>query len=60
MAFENMDISPELREKAKACETPEELMALAKSVGHELTDEEVEALAGGSEFWTTCSAQRPF
>ena len=25
------DISPELREKAKACTSPEELMALAKS-----------------------------
>ena len=29
MDFENMDISPELREKAKACTTPEELLALA-------------------------------
>ena len=30
MDFENLDISPELREKAKACKTPEELLALAK------------------------------
>ena len=30
MDFENLDISPELREKAKACKTPEEIMALAK------------------------------
>ena len=41
------DLNPELLEKAKACETPEELLALAKEEGYELTDEQLEAVAGG-------------
>jgi len=41
------DISPELREKAKACKTPQELMELAKREGHKLSEEELEAIAGG-------------
>ena len=41
------DLSPELREKAKACETPEELFALAKREGHKLTEDEIEAISGG-------------
>ena len=31
MDIKDLNISPELREKAKACTSPEELMALAKS-----------------------------
>ena len=30
MNIENLDISPELREKARACKTPEDILALAK------------------------------
>jgi len=41
------DISPELREKAKACKTPEEMLALAKKEGYKLSDEEMEGIAGG-------------
>lgn len=33
MDFENLDISPELREKAKACTSPEEMQAFAKQEG---------------------------
>lgn len=44
------DLSPELKEKALACKTPDELVALAKSVGVELTDEELDAISGG-EIW---------
>ena len=47
MDFENLGISPELREKAKACTSPEELLALAKSEGYRLSDAEMEAVAGG-------------
>ncbi|MBQ9004185.1 MAG: Nif11-like leader peptide family natural product precursor [Eggerthellaceae bacterium] len=50
MDLENMDISPELREKAKACKTPDELLALAKSEGYKLSDEEMEAVAGGGSW----------
>lgn len=45
MKFE--DLSVDLQEKAKACATPEELLALAKDEGMELTDEELEAVSGG-------------
>ncbi|MBQ9002128.1 MAG: Nif11-like leader peptide family natural product precursor [Eggerthellaceae bacterium] len=48
MNLENMDISPELREKAKACKTPEEIMALAKKEGYKLSEDELEAVSGGS------------
>ena len=46
------DISPELREKAKACKTPEEILALAKKEGYKLSDEEMQAVSGG---WTAGS-----
>ena len=53
MDLENMDISPELRDKAKACKTPEELLALAKSEGYKLSEAEMEAVSGGGQ-WSTC------
>ena len=42
------DASTELIEKAKACETPEQLFELAKKEGIDLTDEQMEAIAGGN------------
>ena len=41
------DVSPEIIEKAKACESPEQIFALAKEEGIELTDEQMDAIAGG-------------
>ena len=43
--FEN--ISPELREKARACASAEELFELARAEGIELTDEQLQAVSGG-------------
>ena len=43
--FEEM--SPELQEKAKACKGADELVALAKEEGYELSDEELEYISGG-------------
>lgn len=40
-------LTPELMEKAKACSNGDELIALAKEEGVELTDEQLEAVAGG-------------
>ena len=51
MKFE--DLTPEQMEKAKACKTPEDILALAKEEGYELTDEELAAIAGGEE-WYQC------
>ena len=51
MNFE--DLTPEQKEKARACKTPEDLLALAKAEGHKLTAEELEAVSGGG-CWTLC------
>ncbi|MGI6220906.1 MAG: Nif11-like leader peptide family natural product precursor [Coriobacteriales bacterium] len=44
------DLSPELQEKARNCTTPEELLELAKNEGYELSDEDLEAVAGGRKW----------
>ena len=41
------DLSPELREKAQACTSPEELLALARREGHKLSDDALSAVSGG-------------
>ena len=38
------DLTPELLEKAKACKTTDDLVALAKSEGVELSDEQLETV----------------
>ncbi len=49
------ELSPELQEKARACKTPEELVALAEKEGYELTDEELKAISGGIHWTLWCS-----
>ena len=45
----NLDnLTAEQTEKAKACKTADELLDLAKAEGVELTDEQLEGIAGGS------------
>ena len=46
MRFE--DLTPEQKEKVEACKTPEDILALAKEEGYELSDAELEEIAGGS------------
>ena len=54
--MEFKDLSPELREKAKACKSAEEIQALAKEEGYELSDEELETVSGGDwDCWSVCS-----
>lgn len=45
-----MDLDEDLREKAMACKTQEEMMAFAKKHGYELGEEELTRIAGG-DFW---------
>ncbi len=45
MGYENL--SPEQQERARACESPEDLAALAEEEGLELSDEMLEDVAGG-------------
>ena len=45
MKFE--DLTPEQQEKAKACKTPEDMMKLAKEEGYNLSEAELETIAGG-------------
>ena len=47
------DLSPQQKEKAIACKTPDDLLALAQEEGVELTDQQLEGIAGGG--WTTPS-----
>jgi hypothetical protein len=49
MNFE--DLTPEQQAKAKGCKTPEELLELAKAEGYELSDDELEDVAGGKLHW---------
>ena len=46
-AMEYMDLTEEQKAKAKAAKSPEELIALAKAEGVELSDEQLEAVSGG-------------
>ncbi|MBQ9042199.1 MAG: Nif11-like leader peptide family natural product precursor [Eggerthellaceae bacterium] len=41
------DLTEGQKAKAQACKTPEEVLALAKEEGYELSDDELEAVSGG-------------
>lgn len=43
-------MTPEQKKWIKSCTSPEELLALAKEEGYELSEQELEAVAGGGEW----------
>lgn len=49
---------PELQERLKNCKTPEEMLELAQEAGYELSDEQLEGVAGGSD-WGDCFPDCP-
>ena len=44
-------LDPAVKAKLKGCETPEEVLALAREEGYELSDSELEGVSGG---WGDC------
>ena len=44
-------LTEEQKKKVEAAQSPEELLALAKEAGYELSREQLEAVAGGEEGW---------
>ena len=48
MNFENLK-NPELQEKLKAASTPEDIFEIVKTEGVDLTEDDLKAIAGGSE-----------
>ena len=45
--MEYKDLTPEQQEKVDACKTPEDILALAKSEGYELSEDEMDQISGG-------------
>lgn len=45
-------LSDEQKAKVLACKTPEELLALARESGYELSDDELSSVSGGAS-WTS-------
>ena len=50
------DLTPEQKAKVLACKTPEDILALAKEEGYELSDEELAAASGGFSWLQECTA----
>ena len=44
-------LTDEQKKRVEAAKTPEELLALSKEYGHELTQEQLDAIAGGDVGW---------
>ena len=54
------DLTPELREKLAQCKTPEDILALAKTEGIDMTDEQLDFISGGINVnWTWKGAPCP-
>lgn len=49
-SMELKDLTPEQRASFEACSTPEEILALAKKEGFELSEDQLEQFSGGG-FW---------
>ena len=45
------EITQELKDRARACKTPEEVLELARDEGIALSDAELEQIAGGKGKW---------
>ena len=57
--MEYSDLTEEQKAKVMACKTVEELIALAEAEGVELSDEQLNAIAGGDNFWCPTATSCP-
>ena len=57
MEFENL--TEEQKAKVMACKTADELVALAKEEGVDLSDEQLDSIAGGDSFWCPTATSCP-
>ena len=48
------ELTQEQKEKVRECASADELMALAEKEGIDLSEEQLQAISGGSD-WLTCS-----
>ena len=57
--MEYNDPTDEQKERVMACKTADELIALAKAEGVELSDEQLNSIAGGDSFWCPTATSCP-
>ena len=53
------DLTEEQKAQVMACKTADELIALAKAEGVELSEEQLDAIAGGDSFWCPTATSCP-
>lgn len=54
MNFDDLN-NPELQEKLKNAKTPEEIFAIAKEEGYELSNDQLESISGGDWCFDYCA-----
>ena len=53
------DLTDEQKNRVMACKTTEELVALVVAEGVELSDEQLNSIAGGDSFWCPTATSCP-
>ena len=53
------DLTDEQKARAMACKSAEELVALARAEGVELSEEQLDSIAGGDSFWCPTATSCP-